>query len=63
MESPFLRFFCMIPFFRQKENPQDYYLEDFIGDPCENRTRDSAVKGRCLDLLTTGPDREMKWSE
>ena len=27
----------------------------FNGDPCENRTRDSAVKGRCLNLLTNGP--------
>ena len=25
------------------------------GDPDENRTRDTAVKGRCLNLLTTGP--------
>ena len=25
------------------------------GDPYENRTRDSAVKGRCLNRLTNGP--------
>ena len=25
------------------------------GDPDENRTRVTAVKGRCLNLLTTGP--------
>ena len=25
------------------------------GDPAENRTRVTAVKGRCLDRLTTGP--------
>ena len=25
------------------------------GDPDENRTRDTAVKGRCLNRLTTGP--------
>ena len=28
----------------------------FTGDPCENRTRDTAVKGRCLNRLTNGPD-------
>ena len=27
----------------------------FIGDPYENRTRVTAVKGRCLDRLTKGP--------
>ena len=27
----------------------------FLGDPDENRTRVTAVKGRCLDRLTTGP--------
>ena len=26
-----------------------------LGDPDENRTRVTAVKGRCLNLLTTGP--------
>ncbi len=26
-----------------------------FGDPDENRTRITAVKGRCLDRLTTGP--------
>ena len=25
------------------------------GDPYENRTRDTAVKGRCLNRLTNGP--------
>ncbi len=25
------------------------------GDPYGNRTHDSAVKGRCLNLLTNGP--------
>ena len=28
---------------------------DFFGDPDENRTRVTAVKGRCLNRLTTGP--------
>ena len=27
----------------------------FFGDPDENRTRVTAVKGRCLNRLTTGP--------
>ena len=27
----------------------------YVGDPAENRTRVTAVKGRCLDRLTTGP--------
>ena len=27
-----------------------------FGDPYENRTRDTAVKGRCLNLLTNGPN-------
>ena len=26
-----------------------------FGDPYENRTRVTAVKGRCLNLLTNGP--------
>ena len=26
-----------------------------LGDPDENRTRVTAVKGRCLNRLTTGP--------
>ena len=26
-----------------------------LGDPYENRTRDTAVKGRCLNRLTNGP--------
>ena len=31
------------------------------GDPDENRTRVTAVKGRCLNRLTTGPDGSGKW--
>ena len=27
----------------------------FFGDPCGNRTHITAVKGRCLNLLTNGP--------
>ena len=30
-------------------------MSAFYGDPDENRTRVTAVKGRCLDRLTTGP--------
>ena len=29
--------------------------QPFCGDPDENRTRVTAVKGRCLNRLTTGP--------
>jgi hypothetical protein len=32
-----------------------------FGDPDENRTRVTAVKGRCLNRLTTGPDGSGKW--
>ena len=31
------------------------FLSLMLGDPYGNRTHDSAVKGRCLDLLTNGP--------
>ena len=46
-------------FFRIKEkHPEALYFKDFqgvlVGDPAENRTRVTAVKGRCLDRLTTG---------
>ena len=30
-------------------------IEGYYGDPDENRTRVTAVKGRCLNRLTTGP--------
>ena len=29
--------------------------EEVLNDPDENRTRVTAVKGRCLNRLTTGP--------
>ena len=29
---------------------------NIFGDPDENRTRVTAVKGRCLNRLTTGPN-------
>ena len=32
----------------------------FDGDPCENRTRVTAVKGPCLNLLTNGPLRALQ---
>ena len=31
------------------------FLQVLCGDPDENRTRVTAVKGRCLNRLTTGP--------
>ena len=33
----------------------------FFGDPDENRTRVTAVKGRCLNRLTTGPYGSGNW--
>ena len=35
----------------------------FSGDPDENRTRVTAVKGPCLNLLTTGPTLMQKAPE
>ena len=39
---------------RKKQQP-DFVGLLFFGDPDENRTRVTAVKGRCLNRLTTGP--------
>ena len=38
-------------------------MSSFYGDPDENRTRVTAVKGRCLNRLTTGPDNIQKDDE
>ena len=38
----------------KKEHPYGYSFS--FGDPDENRTRVTAVKGRCLNRLTTGPN-------
>ena len=41
---------------RIRKDLQTNMLKVFnVGDPDENRTRDTAVKGRCLNRLTTGP--------
>ena len=32
-----------------------FFYEALNGDPYENRTRVTAVKGRCLNRLTNGP--------
>ena len=34
----------------------------FFGDPWENRTPVTAVKGRCLSRLTNGPDGSGNWT-
>ena len=50
----FLRF----PDFLIHKNKKDRYLRTCLfcfGDPDGNRTRVTAVKGRCLSRLTTGP--------
>ena len=39
----------------ENENPETVQFRGLFGDPAENRTRVTAVKGRCLDRLTTGP--------
>ena len=38
-----------------KQKKQHPYWDAAFGDPDENRTRVTAVKGRCLNRLTTGP--------
>ena len=47
------------PKFWQKEKPTIGFIKPNVsyayGDPYGNRTHDSAVKGRCLNLLTNGP--------
>ena len=40
--------------FIEKRTLQKYKV--LFGDPDENRTRVTAVKGRCLNRLTTGPN-------
>ena len=39
----------------QKKRTNLLKIGSLFGDPDENRTRVTAVKGRCLDRLTTGP--------
>ena len=38
---------------KEKNRTENQY--GLFGDPDENRTRVTAVKGRCLNRLTTGP--------
>ncbi len=38
-----------------KKKKQQVIRLTAFGDPYENRTRDTAVKGRCLNRLTNGP--------
>ena len=39
-----------------KFDPREKLLGGQFGDPDEIRTREPAVKGRCLNHLTTGPN-------
>ena len=51
------RFFYVLKYMI-KANPSpngNGFAFDLFGDPDENRTRVTAVKGRCLNRLTTGP--------
>ena len=46
------------PYFDEKQDKKQKtpaIADVFYGDPCENRTRVTAVKGPCLNLLTNGP--------
>ena len=43
----------MFPFFYK--NIITFFFEKVNGDPAGSRTRVTAVKGQCLNLLTTGP--------
>lgn len=46
-----------------KANPSpngNGFAFNLFGDPDENRTRVTAVKGRCLNRLTTGPNKNRK---
>ena len=48
---------CSIPvLFRESKSTGPFGPVLLDGDPDENRTRVTAVKGRCLSRLTTGPD-------
>ena len=40
---------------RGAKNPGHQMMSGIFGDPCGNRTHITAVKGRCLNLLTNGP--------
>ena len=50
---------CSILALKKQKVPEPLIRNDFrtflSGDPDENRTRVTAVKGRCLNRLTTGP--------
>ena len=49
---------CSIPLsvkFRTKQKADTFVPAFLCGDPDGNRTRVTAVKGRCLSRLTTGP--------
>ena len=37
------------------------FISALNGDPCENRTRVTAVKGPCLNRLTNGPYGSGDW--
>ena len=45
---------------RQKEKEHTFVYSFLFGDPDGNRTRVTAVKGRCLNRLTTGPYSEYR---
>ena len=47
--------FYAISYKLKKQKNKEFAYANSFGDPCENRTRVTAVKGRCLNRLTNGP--------
>ncbi len=50
-----LQLCCRVGFDEAHNKKPPYWVVFCYGDPYENRTRVTAVKGRCLNLLTNGP--------
>ena len=50
-----IEFDSLISTNRNTKKKAPAFLQVLCGDPDENRTRVTAVKGRCLNRLTTGP--------
>ena len=51
----YCEFDSLLVLFWDKKKKAPVFLQVLCGDPDENRTRVTAVKGRCLNRLTTGP--------
>ena len=65
IQRPVRNFFAAVfPLPRKQAIKQKKVLQmqNLFGDPTGNRTRVTAVKGRCLDRLTNGPYKNTKFS-